>query len=166
MTRSCRSPDGSTSCTISDNSLQGTLYARYRFSETLRTGVFAGYGRANYDFALSESDGFELDGEMTGKRRIYGWMLSGDLAIGNTVVTTDAVVGALAASVEATSDASSSLRDSKVILAARDDAASFVATAGELRGARLEAALRHLRSTVPSVATASDLQLAQAIVSL
>jgi|LNFM01.1.fsa_nt_gb uncharacterized protein (TIGR02448 family) len=82
------------------------------------------------------------------------------------VVTTDAVVGALAASVEATSDASSSLRDSKVILAARDDAASFVATAGELRGARLEAALRHLRSTVPSVATASDLQLAQAIVSL
>ena len=81
------------------------------------------------------------------------------------VVTTDSVVGALAASAEATSDASSSLRDSKVVLAARDDAASFVATAGSLRGARLEAALQHLRQAAPSLASVSDLQLAQAILS-
>ena len=77
---------------ISDNSLQGTLYARYRFSEKLRTGVFAGYGRASYDFALAESDGFVLDGNMTGKRHMYGWMLSGDFTIADTVITTDAVI--------------------------------------------------------------------------
>ncbi|MCZ8369963.1 MAG: Ig-like domain-containing protein [Porphyrobacter sp.] len=77
---------------ISDNSVQGTLYARYRFSETLRTGVFAGYGRASYDFNLTESDGFALDGEMTGKRHMYGWTLSGDFTIADTVVTTDAVI--------------------------------------------------------------------------
>jgi hypothetical protein len=77
---------------ISDNSLQGSLYARYRLSETLRTGVFVGYGRAEYDFGLRESDGFVLDGEMTGKRHLYGWMLSGDLNIANLVITTDAIV--------------------------------------------------------------------------
>ena len=77
---------------ISDNSLQASLYARYRISDTLRTGTFIGFGRAWYDFGLTESDGFVLDGSMTGKRQLFGWMLSGDFNIAETVITTDAIV--------------------------------------------------------------------------
>ena len=77
---------------ISDKSLQASLYARYRVNQTLRTGAFAGLGRAWYNFGLTESDGFVLDGSMTGKRQLYGWMLSGDFNIANTVITTDAIV--------------------------------------------------------------------------
>lgn len=51
----------------------------------------------------------------------------------------------------------------KVVLQARDDAASFVASQGRIRGARLEAALRHLRARDPDVRQASDMQLARAI---
>ncbi len=81
------------------------------------------------------------------------------------VVTTDAVVGAVGATMDATSDVTSSLRDDKLVLAARDDAASFVASSGDIRGARLEAALVHIRSAQPQL-LASDLQLAQAILAL
>ena len=77
---------------ISDNSLQASLYTRYRINETLRTGAFVGLGRAWYDFGLTESDGFVLDGSMTGKRQLFGWMLSGDFNIGDTIITTDAIV--------------------------------------------------------------------------
>ena len=80
------------------------------------------------------------------------------------VVTTDAFVGAVAASTEATSDVSSSLSDDKVVLAARDDAASFIASAGEIRGARLQAALQHIRQHAPHL-SANDMQLAEAILS-
>jgi uncharacterized protein (TIGR02448 family) len=51
----------------------------------------------------------------------------------------------------------------KVVLQARDDAAGFVATDGRIRGARLEAALRHLREQSAQARDASDLELAQAI---
>ena len=81
------------------------------------------------------------------------------------VATTDAVGGALVGTSDASSDATSSLRDDKVVLAARDDAASFVASQGAIRGVRLEAALGHIRQHNPSLA-ADDLQLAQAILSL
>ena len=77
------------------------------------------------------------------------------------VVTTDAVVGAVAATSDATSDVTSSFKDDKIVLAARDDAASFVASAGD----QLEAAFKHIRSAQPQLA-ASDLQLAQAILAL
>ncbi|VXC86879.1 conserved exported hypothetical protein [Pseudomonas sp. 8Z] len=77
------------------------------------------------------------------------------------VATTDTLLGAVAGTVEGTSDATSSLRDSKVLGAARDDAAIFVASSGSLRGARLEAALQILRPRHPN---ASDMQLAEAIV--
>jgi VCBS repeat-containing protein len=77
---------------ISDKSLQVNAYGRYRISDTLRTGAFIGYGKTWYEFALTESDGFDLDGSMTGKRQVYGWMLSGDFNLGDTVVTTDAVI--------------------------------------------------------------------------
>ncbi len=81
------------------------------------------------------------------------------------VVTTDAVVDGTKSTSDATSDVTSSFDDDKIVLAARDDAASFVASAGEIRGARLEAAFKHIRNLQPQLA-ASDMQLAQAIVAL
>src|SRR5687767_15983581 len=56
--------------------------------------------------------------------------------------------------------------DDKVVLQARDDAASFVASDGRIRGAQLEAALRHLRERNAVAQRASDMQLAQAILTL
>jgi len=58
---------------------------------------------------------------------------------------------------------SSSSGDDKVIQAAREEAASFVASDGRLRGARLQAALLHLRRHDAGAATASDIELARAI---
>ncbi|TIH10611.1 DUF2388 domain-containing protein [Pseudomonas leptonychotis] len=81
------------------------------------------------------------------------------------VVTTDAVVGAVGATSEATSDVSSSFTDDKIVLAARDDAAAFVASQGEIRGVRLEAALQHIRQQIPALHD-DDMQLAAAILSL
>lgn len=81
------------------------------------------------------------------------------------LVTTDTLVNALAASIEGTSDATSSVVDNKVVLAAKDDAASFVASHGTLRGAHLEAALQHIRGRLPTL-QADDGQLAQAILAL
>ncbi len=78
------------------------------------------------------------------------------------VVTTDAIVN----TVEGTTDfTSSSFKDDKVVREARDDAASFVASQGEIRGAHLEAALRHIRGKLPEL-QADDMQLAQAILSI
>jgi len=48
------------------------------------------------------------------------------------------------------------------LLAARDDAAVFIARDGQMRGVRLESALVFLRQTQPTL-HASDLELAQAI---
>jgi len=69
--------------------------------------------------------------------------------------------GASSAGTSASSDSSSG--DDKVVLQARDDAASFVASEGRIRGAQLEAALRVLRERHPAMRRASDMQLAQAI---
>lgn len=52
--------------------------------------------------------------------------------------------------------------DRKLLLAAQDDAAAFVASDGHLRGAQLESALHYLRQSQPKL-SASDLELAQAI---
>jgi len=52
--------------------------------------------------------------------------------------------------------------DHKLLIAARDDAAAFIASDGQLRGAQLESALRYLRQTQPKLHV-SDLELAQAI---
>ncbi|HKX98196.1 MAG TPA: DUF2388 domain-containing protein [Steroidobacteraceae bacterium] len=56
--------------------------------------------------------------------------------------------------------------DEKIVLQAKDDAASFVATDGRIRGAQLEAALRFLREKYSTAQRASDMQLAQAILAL
>lgn len=85
-------------------------------------------------------------------------------AAGSFLLTTDTVLGAVAATVDGVSDLTSSLQDAKVVRAAQDDAASFVASEGSIRGARLEAALRYIRQELPAL-SANDLQLAQAILS-
>ncbi|WLI12484.1 MULTISPECIES: DUF2388 domain-containing protein [Pseudomonas] len=81
------------------------------------------------------------------------------------IVTTDSIVGGLKASSDATSDISSSFRDDKIVRAARDDAASFVASEGAIRGVRLESALDHIRQQTPQL-NATDAQLAQAILTI
>ena len=53
-------------------------------------------------------------------------------------------------------------KDDKLIVAARDDASSFVASGGEIRGPYLEAALQRIRSEHPDL-KASDAELAGAI---
>ena len=92
--------------------------------------------------------------------------LAGSACASSLVATTDTLGGALAGTVEVTSDATSSLRDMKAVVQARDDAASFVASAGEIRGAQLEAALQSIRQQLPEAQSASDLQLAEAILAL
>ncbi|MGF6397435.1 uncharacterized protein (TIGR02448 family) [Pseudomonas frederiksbergensis] len=81
------------------------------------------------------------------------------------IVTTDSIVGGLKASSDATSDVSSSFRDDKIVRAARDDAASFVASEGAIRGVKLESALGHIRQQAPQL-NATDAQLAQAILTI
>jgi uncharacterized protein (TIGR02448 family) len=61
-----------------------------------------------------------------------------------------------------TSKVTSAPFDNKLVLRAHDDAAAFVASDGDLRGARLQAALGYLRQHHPTLG-ASDLELAQAI---
>jgi uncharacterized protein (TIGR02448 family) len=78
------------------------------------------------------------------------------------VVTTDSIVRGLKASSDTTTDLSSSLRDNKIVRAARDDAASFVASQGAIRGVKLESALAYIRAERPQL-QATDTQLAQAI---
>jgi uncharacterized protein (TIGR02448 family) len=86
------------------------------------------------------------------------------LQVGATsfVVTTDGMVN----TVEGTTDVTSStFGDDKVVREAKDDAASFVASRGGIRGAHLEAALQHIRGKLPELQV-DDMQLAQAILAL
>ncbi|KAF1017305.1 MAG: hypothetical protein GAK31_00568 [Stenotrophomonas maltophilia] len=53
--------------------------------------------------------------------------------------------------------------DDKVVEAARDDAAAFVASDGQIRGARLQAALVYLREQGTAARDASDLDLARGL---
>ncbi|WP_237885857.1 DUF2388 domain-containing protein [Pseudomonas sp. PGPR40] len=62
----------------------------------------------------------------------------------------------------ATSLVTSAPFDHKLLIAARDDAAAFIASDGQLQGAQLESALIYLRRTQPKL-HANDLELAQAI---
>jgi uncharacterized protein (TIGR02448 family) len=62
----------------------------------------------------------------------------------------------------ASSDSSSD-EDDKLVLEAREDAAGFVASDGQIRSARLEAAIRVLREHDASARESSDLALARAI---
>jgi uncharacterized protein (TIGR02448 family) len=64
----------------------------------------------------------------------------------------------------ASSDSSSG--DDKIVFDAREDAAGFVASDGQIRSARLEAALAHLRQRNERARVASDMQLARLILTL
>src|SRR5690606_6453197 len=68
-------------------------------------------------------------------------LLAGAASASSFIATTDTLGASLANTVEGTSDLTSSVNDDKLVLDARDDAARFVASAGEQRGARLQAAL-------------------------
>lgn len=81
------------------------------------------------------------------------------------VVTTNAIVDAVDASSRATSRVSSSLHDNKIVLQAKDDAASFVASHGDIRGVKLESALAYLRTQMPE-SQATDGELAEAILAI
>ncbi|BAP42573.1 DUF2388 domain-containing protein [Pseudomonas sp. 21LCFQ02] len=96
-----------------------------------------------------------------------GMLLMADLAQAQTVVaTSNIIVRAFGRSIDFTSDTTTSIRDSKVVQQARDDAASYVASNGDIHGARLDAAFDTLRSRVPEARTASDQTLAEAILAL
>lgn len=82
------------------------------------------------------------------------------------VATSNIIIRAVDRSFDFTSDTTTSIRDMKVIRAARDDAASFVASAGEIRGAQLEAAFGTLRERLPEARQADDQALAEAILAL
>ncbi|GAB3373070.1 DUF2388 domain-containing protein [Azotobacter armeniacus] len=77
--------------------------------------------------------------------------------------TSNIVVRALDRSIDFTSDTTTSIRDMKVVIDARDDAASFVASAGAIHGAQLEAALGAIRELLPETREVSDQALAEAI---
>ncbi|UUY10547.1 DUF2388 domain-containing protein [Pseudomonas sp. J452] len=82
------------------------------------------------------------------------------------VATSNIIIRALDRSFDFTSDTTTSIRDMKVVRAAQDDAASFVASAGDIRGAELEAAFATLRERLPEARDASDQELAEAILAL
>lgn len=71
-----------------------------------------------------------------------------------------------ASSAGSSNSSGSTSGDDKVVLQAREDAASFVASDGQIRGAQLEAALRHLRERDAGARHASDMELARAILVL
>lgn len=74
----------------------------------------------------------------------------------------DATTQGLVISGYVSSKVTSAPFDRKRVLEARDDAASFIASDGRIRGARLQAALSELRASYPRL-SADDRELAQAI---
>lgn len=96
-----------------------------------------------------------------------GFLMLADVAQAQTLVaTSNIIVRAFGRSIDFTSDTTTSIRDSKVVREAHDDAASFVASNGDIRGAQLEAAFDAVRQRVPEARDASDQVLAEAILAL
>ncbi|MFJ4119452.1 DUF2388 domain-containing protein [Pseudomonas psychrophila] len=96
-----------------------------------------------------------------------GLLLLADVAQAQTVVqTSNIIVRAFGRTIDFTSDTTTSIRDSKVVREAHDDAATFVASQGYIRGVQLEAAFSTLRDRVPEARNASDQDLAEAILAL
>ena len=96
-----------------------------------------------------------------------GLLLLADVAQAQTVVqTSNIIVRAFGRTIDFTSDTTTSIRDSNVVREAHDDAATFVASQGDIRGVQLEAAFSTLRDRVPEARNASDHDLAEAILAL
>lgn len=77
------------------------------------------------------------------------------------VISTDITLSLTLSSSKGTSG---SFKDDKIVLAAKDDAAAFVASDGAIRGARIEAAFERIRGGLND--QYSDQQLANAILML
>ncbi|HLD65838.1 MAG TPA: DUF2388 domain-containing protein [Pseudomonas sp.] len=84
------------------------------------------------------------------------------LVVPATPLLADGLVRDILSSGATTASTYLTFKDHKLVLAARDDAGSFVASAGQIRGPYLEAALQRLRADNPAL-QASDQELAQAI---
>ncbi|MDH4610688.1 DUF2388 domain-containing protein [Pseudomonas sp. BN102] len=94
------------------------------------------------------------------------FLVAGAAQAQTLVATSNIIVRALDRTLDFTSDTTTSIRDMKVVMAARDDAASFVASAGDIRSAQLEAAFGALREKFPQAREASDQVLAETILAL
>jgi uncharacterized protein (TIGR02448 family) len=79
------------------------------------------------------------------------------------VATSNILVRATGRTIDFSSDTTTSIRDSKIVVDAHDDAASFVASNGAIRGAQLEASFGAIRAQLPAARDASDQELAAAI---
>lgn len=96
-----------------------------------------------------------------------GLLLLTDMAQAQTLkATSNIVVRALGRSVDFTSDTTSSVRNWKIVVEAQDDAASYVASNGNIHSARLDAAFVTLRERLPEARGATDQDLAEAILAL
>ncbi len=95
-------------------------------------------------------------------RRSAGLLLG--LCLATPVLAFDSTTEGLVKTIYGTSQITTAPFQNKLVLAARDDAAAFVATDGVLRGAQLEETLRALRAADPAL-KASDRELAEAILS-
>ena len=88
-------------------------------------------------------------------------LLSSGAQATSFVISTDIT---LSLSLSSSKGTSGSFSDDKIVLAAKDDAAAFVASEGEIRGARIEAAFERIRGELDD--QYSDQQLANAILML
>ncbi|APC14427.1 hypothetical protein BLL42_01225 [Pseudomonas frederiksbergensis] len=82
------------------------------------------------------------------------------LPFGSVLAKVDA--GDVATSAGVSASLYSTFKDHKMIIPARDDASSFVASGGAIRGVYLESALKQIRHDHPDL-NASDDELANAI---
>ncbi|MCQ4297262.1 DUF2388 domain-containing protein [Pseudomonas stutzeri] len=80
--------------------------------------------------------------------------------IGSTMA--DGLVRDILSSGATTASTYMTFKDNKLVIPAREEAGSFVASNGEIRGPYLEAMLKQLRSDQPQL-QATDMELASAI---
>ncbi|MCU1752277.1 DUF2388 domain-containing protein [Pseudomonas sp. 6D_7.1_Bac1] len=93
---------------------------------------------------------------------IVGSLFSTTVRATSFVMSTDIT---LSMTMSSTKGTSSSFKDDKIVLAAKSDAAAFVASRGDIRGVQLEAAFERIRSVLAGQVY-SDEQLAAAILVL
>jgi uncharacterized protein (TIGR02448 family) len=84
-------------------------------------------------------------------------------ALASSFAGTSAGSSAGASSAGSSASSNSTSGDDKLVREAREDAAGFVASDGQVRSARLEAALRVMRERDPAAREAGDLALARKI---
>jgi uncharacterized protein (TIGR02448 family) len=92
----------------------------------------------------------------------FGPLLFASLFAFTAPTFADSMVRDILSSGATTASTYLTFKDKKLIVPARDDASSYVASAGEIRGPYLEAALNQLRAEHPDL-QASDMELAGAI---